>query len=626
MTTLVIIESPGKLEKLQAILGPQYKVAACYGHVRDLPERDMGVAPPEYIAQYEIKDRSAKTISWLKKLCQSSARVLLATDPDREGEAISWHLAEVLRLKNPERICFNRVTESAVNAALASSRRIDMGRVIAQGARRVIDRLVGYQVSGPLSRALDQRGVSAGRVQSPALALVVERERAIQAFVSRTHFSAVLQFAGDAGQWSATWQFTGLQEEEGAEKLWFDRAVAAKAAATRAVRVLSCSERTESEAPPAPFITSTLQQAASVALGYDPETTMTHAQALFDHGHITYHRTDDPNLSDEAIADINNYVQAHGLTLAPAPRRWKAKASAQEGHEATRPTHVEVEEAGDTPEQQALYRLIRIRAIACQLADAEYAVREVELASTDHEGDTPLAFVAVGRTLAFTGWRALQAGVAELDDDEERAGEGGRAANPVPALPVDLPLRVIDGTVRTHQTQPPNRYSKASLVRALEEAGVGRPATYAQIMAGITSRGYVVVDKKRLKPTDLGYRVYDALKPHFSFMDLGYTKHMEERLDQIAIGQARYLDVVRDADATLQAELRRLPAPAPAAGEGGRAAAIPADTQQCPTCTKPMVRKQRRPDKKFFWGCTGYPGCTTTFDDKAGKPVLRAPK
>lgn len=620
MTTLVIIESPGKIEKLQTILGPQYKVAACYGHVRDLPERDIGVAPPEYIAQYEIKDRSAKTISWLKKLCQSSDRVLLATDPDREGEAISWHLAEVLRLKNPERISFNKVTESAVTAALASPRRIDMGRVTAQGARRVIDRLVGYRVSGPLGRALAQRGVSAGRVQSSALALVVERERAIQAFVSRTHFSAVLQFAGDAGQWSATWRFADLQEK-GAEKLWFDQAVAAKAAATRDVRVLGCTERTEPEAPPAPFITSTLQQAASVALGYDPEMTMTYAQALFDHGHITYHRTDDPNLSDEAIADINAYAQTHGLQLAPAPRRWKAKASAQEGHEATRPTHVEVEEAGDTPEQQALYRMIRIRAIACQLADAEYTVREVGLASTDHEGDTPFGFEAVGRTLVFKGWRTLLAGVAEIDEYDE--GEGGRAANPVPALPVGGPLQAIDGHVRTHQTQPPKRYSKASLIRALEEAGVGRPATYAQIMAGITTRAYVTVEKKRLKPTDLGYRVYDALKPHFSFTDLGYTKRMEDRLDQIANGQARYLDVVRDADTTLQAELRRLPA-APAAGEG-RAPEAPAPVQ-CPSCTKPMVRKQRRSDKKFFWGCTGYPECTTTFNDRAGEPLFRSAK
>lgn len=518
MTTLVIIESPGKIEKLQAILGPQYKVAACYGHVRDLPERDIGVAPPQYIAQYEVKERSAKTISWLKKLCQSSDRILLATDPDREGEAISWHLAEVLRLKNPERISFNKVTESAVTAALVSPRRIDMGRVTAQGARRVIDRLVGYQVSGPLGR-------------------------------------------------------TSAGERDGE---------------------------------------------AMVRSGRDRESCGNPGRPC-----VELHRTDDPNLSDEAIADIAAYANAHGLPLASEPRRWKAKASAQEGHEATRPTHVEVEEAGDTPEQQALYRLIRIRAIACQLADAEYKVREVALASTDHAGDSPFTFEAVGRALAFKGWRALQAGVAELDEDDE--GEGNRAANPVPALPANVPLQAIDGHVRTHQTQPPNRYSKASLVRALEEAGVGRPATYAQIMAGITTRGYVVVEKKRLKPTELGCRVYDALKPHFSFMDIGYTKHMEDRLDQIASGHARYIEVVRDADATLQDELQRLPA-APAVGEGRATASEDATAVQCPNCTKPMVRKQRRSDKKFFWGCTGYPECTKTFDDKVGKPVFRTAK
>ena len=622
MTTLVIIESPGKTEKLQAILGPQYKVAACYGHVRDLPERSLGVSPPAYVAEYEVKERSAKTIAWLKKLCQTCDRVLLATDPDREGEAISWHLAEVLRLKNAERISFNKVTESAVLGALAAPRRIDMGRVTAQGARRVIDRLVGYQVSGPLARALGQRGVSAGRVQSPALALVVERERAIQSFSSRTHFSAVLRFAGDVGEWSATWTFSELLEK-GMEKLWLDRALADKAAATRAVRVVGCTEYTATEAPPAPFITSTLQQAASVALGYDPETTMVHAQALFDQGRITYHRTDDPNLSDEAVAEIKVYAQEHGLPLATEPRRWKAKATAQEGHEATRPTHFEIEEAGDSPEQRALYQLIRTRAIACQLADAEYKVREVELASTDHVGGTPFAFAAVGRTLEVKGWRLMQSGAVEIDEEQEGEGEGSYAANPVPALPIDESLHALAGAVLTHETQPPKRYSKASLVRALEEAGVGRPATYAQIMAGITNRGYVVVDKKRLKPTDLGYRVYDALKPHFSFMDIDYTKHMEERLDQIASAQARYLEVVRDIDITLQAELGRLPA-APAAEEGRALTA--SDEVQCPNCTKPMVRKQRRSDKKFFWGCTGYPECTKTFDDKAGKPVFRIAK
>jgi len=621
MTTLVIIESPGKTEKLQAILGPRYKVAACYGHVRDLPERSLGVSAPAYAAEYEVKERSAKTIAWLKKLCQTCDRVLLATDPDREGEAISWHLAEVLRLKNAERISFNKVTESAVLGALAAPRRIDMGRVTAQGARRVIDRLVGYQVSGPLARALGQRGVSAGRVQSPALALVVERERAIQSFISRTHFSVVLRFAGDAGNWSATWRFSDLQEK-GMEKLWLDRALADKAAATRAVRVLGCTEETATEAPPAPFITSTLQQAASVALGYDPETTMAYAQALFDQGHITYHRTDDPNLSDEAIAEIKGYAQEHGLPLATEPRRWKAKASAQEGHEATRPTHFEVEEAGDSQEQVALYRLIRTRAIACQLADAEYMVREVELASTDHDRDTPFVFVAVGRTLVVKGWRLMQAGAVELDD--EQGEEGSCAANPVPTLPINESLQALDGAVLTHETQPPKRYSKASLIRALEDAGVGRPATYAQIMTGITNRGYVVVDKKRLKPTDLGYRVYDALKPHFSFMDIDYTKHMEERLDQIANAQARYLDVVRDIDTTLQSELGQLPVAPPAAEEGR--GPTPSDGAQCPDCTKPMVRKQRRSDKKFFWGCTGYPECTKTFDDKAGKPVFRSKK
>lgn len=636
MTILVIVESPKKVETLQAYLGDDYKVAASGGHIRDLPDKPaegIGFTMPNYVPQYELLSRSSKTIAWLKKLAGQCDSILLATDPDREGEAIAWHLAQVLRISRPLRITFNEVTKTAVLDAIRAPRPIDMNLVAAQEARRSIDRLVGYQVSRPLGDAIGRRGVSAGRVQSPAVALVVEREREIQSFVSRTHYETVLHFNGHDGAWRATWQFDSLLKGTN-ETLWLDLTKAELVAKTKKVVVRRCEETDETEAPPAPFTTSTLQQAASVALDFNPETTMRLAQSLKDRGHITYHRTDNPNLTDEAIAEIRAYAAQHGLPIPQDFRRWKSKKNAQEAHPAIQPTNFAAESAGDTPEEQALYRLIRIRAIACQLADAQYAVRRVYLESTDHTGTLPFLFLATGRTLSVKGWRQLLTGPTELDED----AEAPIAANPVPHLAVSTGLEATKGECLTRKTQPPKRYSEATLIRALEQAGVGRPSTYATIMSGIKNHQYVTVEKKRLHATDLGFQIYDILKPNFSFMQLDYTCTLEEELDAMAQGKGRYLELVRKVDGDIQQELGRMPksAPAPAQSASPPLTSGYALSKQpraknratviCLECGKEMLRRERKSDRSHFWGCSGFPDCKATLQDNRGKPVPKAIK
>jgi len=360
-TRLLIVESPSKTKKIRSILGAGWEVQACFGHVRDLPEREMGLAAPDYKPQYVILERAAPHIKKLKALAQSAEGVYLATDPDREGEAIAWHLSVALRLKNPQRVTFQEITEKAVRAAAQAPRKLDLQRVAAQEARRALDRLVGYRVSPLLCRRMDAK-LSAGRVQSPALRLVVDREREIENFKPLRHFGVSLFFDGPAGDWWAHWLFKPLLAE--GEEHWTDEAFAKKVAEVRQVRVLGCKDTERRAEPPAPFTTSTLQQAASAKLNMNPKKTMDVAQALFEQGLITYMRTDSPNLSEEAMAEIRAYCESQQWPLAPQPRVWQAKVSAQEAHEAIRPTHVQQRQAGGSADERALYQLIWERAVA----------------------------------------------------------------------------------------------------------------------------------------------------------------------------------------------------------------------------------------------------------------------
>jgi DNA topoisomerase-1 len=507
---LLIVESPGKVKKIQSILGSGWVVQASVGHVRDLPTKEIGVEPPEFRPHYVPTERGKSVIAKLKQCVGAAQEVYLATDPDREGESISWHLKQVLGLTSPKRVTFNEITPAAVKAAVAQPRTIDTKLVAAQEARRVLDRLVGYTVSPRLSDALGQTA-SAGRVQTPALRLVVEREREIRAFKPTKHFGVQLLFSGPQGDWIADWNCKPLLPK--GPSLLAERSVCTACSTSKGCRRRGLQRGNNAPgAASAAFTTSTMQQGASAALKLNPKSTMQAAQRLYEQGAITYHRTDNPNLSADAIAELIAYAQAAGLPLAPKQRRWKAKDGAQEAHEAIRPTHFEVESAGESADERRLYQLIRLRALASQLADAVYDVRTLILRADLPIDGKRIEFIARGRTLKVAGWLSLTQ--SDATDESEQA----EPDNPVPKLAEMDTLTAKDGKLLRKVTEPPRRYTQASLVKALEEEGIGRPATYAAIMDNIVSRDYVREEKKKfLVPTELGESVIDALVGRFAF-------------------------------------------------------------------------------------------------------------
>jgi len=476
---LFIVESPNKVKKIQGILGKGFKVAASVGHVRDLPVRDMGVEPPEFRPHYEATESGKVTLKKLKALVESCDRVYLATDPDREGEAISWHLAQALKLKNPIRVSFHEITEKAIKASLAEAGKIDLKMVAAQEARRVLDRFCGYMVSGPLSRAAGEK-LSAGRVQSPALRLIVERTRQIDCFRSTAHFGAELEFEGG---WKAQW-VTKPWIEPGQEYL-LDQGLAERAAAIRDVEVVGFEKKESRSAPPSPFTTSSLQQTANARLGLSSKECMSLAQKLFEGGYITYLRTDSPNLSHEAETEIRAYCGQKGWPLSGKIRKWKAKEGAQEGHECIRPTHIEDEECGETENERKLYRLIRNRTLASQLEDAVFSVKVLTLKG-ELDG-REAQFTARGSTLVSAGHQVLSG----RDEEEE-------ASNPVPDMKKGDKLTASDGRVLKLKTSPPPAFTEGSLVKELEKLGIGRPSTFASIIDTLFRREYIKAEKKKL--------------------------------------------------------------------------------------------------------------------------------
>lgn len=602
---LLIVESPGKVKKIQSFLGNDWKVMASVGHVRDLPQKDIGVYAPDFIPKYQATERGKEVLAKLAAEVKKADEVYLATDPDREGEAIAWHLADALILKNPKRVTYTEITESAVKAALSKARPLDMNLVKAQEARRVLDRLVGYNVSPELSNAVGGQ-LSAGRVQTPALCLVVEREEAINGFKMTTHYGVELTFESIdnvTDGWRAQWSPKGWLED--GQEYFLDQATAEKIAALRTFNIVGYQESESKQAPPAPFTTSTLQQAASVALKMSPKRTMEVAQKVYEGGFVTYMRTDSPNLSDEAIAAIRGLAAQNDWPVPPKPRTWKSKDGAQEAHEAIRPTHFEVEDAGDNDDEKALYRLIRIRALASQLEDALYAVTAVTL-ETDLEGKQAV-FEAKGRRLIKPGWRTIL-----LNDQTEESDEESDAANPVPKLREGSQAVAMAGKLLTKKTRPPARFTEASLVKKLEEMGIGRPSTYAAILDNIVSRKYVEIKNRQLWASNLGVAIIKVLKGHFGFVDYTFTKNLEEKLDDIAEGKEAYLRLVNATFEILEKELNTFSL---------------ATGYACPDCGRPL-RHMVKPDKYNFWSCSGYQlgECSASFKDNNGKPGERQEK
>lgn len=611
---LVIVESPGKVPKVRSFLGADYLVMASFGHVRDLPTTPgvIGIEPPDFKLQYVPTEKGQKQLAELSVAAQKAEVVYLATDPDREGEAIAWHLKDALGLIDPKRISYHEITEAAVTKAIAEPRAIDMNLVHAQEGRRGLDRLVGYMVSLPVSRFLiGKGGLSVGRVQTPALRLIVDRETAIRNFRQTTHFGVQFVFGFIANideGWKAQWD-TENWLEPGADYC-LDQGLAARVAEVREFTVVSYEESEVHQAPPAPFATATLQQAASNVLGLSSSETMALAQNLYQNGHITYMRTDNVNLSNEAITEIRSIASQNDWPVPPKPRVWKNEAGAQEAHEAIRPSHFDVAEAGDNDEERALYKLIRVRALASQLCSTDYAVSKATL-----EGeldDKKVLLKASGRRMTNPGWRVLLAGDQSEEDDDQPD-----TSNPLPKLQEGQTLTATSGTVVTKKTKPPTRYTEGTLVKELSRLEIGRPATYASIIELIKKRGYAVLEKKQTKsyfvPTEIGQKIVAATTSCFSFADFAFTKLMEKELDKIAAGETEYTPMMVAFYDKLQADLNRFE---------------DAISPHCPDCGGRLIHYKREAteEKKAmnFWGCSNFQkGCRAKFEDDNGQPGAR---
>ncbi|MYE10163.1 MAG: type I DNA topoisomerase [Gammaproteobacteria bacterium] len=603
--SLVIVESPAKARTINRYLGKDYVVKSSVGHVRDLPVggkqtdsrerareaartrklspakkeehkrrraraqlvRRMGVDPDNgWEAEYEVLPGKDKVVSELKRLADRSEHVYLATDLDREGEAIAWHLKELIG-GDPERfrrVVFNEITKPAIEAAFEDPGRIDENRVNAQQARRFLDRVVGFELS-PLLWAKIARGLSAGRVQSVAVRLIVEREREIRAFVPEEYWDgfADLARAGAAGE-EETHRFAVARDGGAVFRPGNAEAAEAALARLRAAQfvVARREDRPTTTAPGAPFITSTLQQAASTRLGFAVRKTMSLAQRLYEAGHITYMRTDSTNLSRPAVAAVREYIEeTHGKDyLSPRPAVYASKAAAQEAHEAIRPTNVRALPDGlsaSGADERRLYGLIWRQFVACQMARARYLSTTVVAEGNGFE------LRARGRILQFDGYTRVLAPAAGRDEDR-----------PIPAFAEGERLRLVDSGVDQHFTKPPPRYGEASLVRELEKLGIGRPSTYAAIISTIQERGYVSLEKRRFRAERIGELVTDRLVENFSdLMDYSFTAELEGELDRIAGGERGWRSVLDGFYGGFSDRLSKA-----GAARGGRRGHAPPDT------------------------------------------------
>lgn len=600
---LMIVESPNKIEKITSILGSGWKVAASAGHIRDLPGDEQGVDAPDFIMHYQVIDSKKNIVARLKGLASEASEIYLATDPDKEGEAISWHLKEVLKLSRYKRVTFDAVNDVVIQKALGAARLVSENAVRSQEARRAMDRLVGWMVSKAVSRAAGVRGLSAGRVQSPAVRLVVERERDIQKFKVTNHFGAEVSF----GPWTANWDVKPFLKGD-AEYL-MDEALAAEAATSRTFRVTKSDSKGVKAAPPAPFRSATMMQAASTKLGFSPQMTMDLAQKLFAVGHINYHRTDKQNFDDASIDDIRRYAADQGFPVADKVRKWKSVEGAQEGHEAIRPIHLEVLDAGASDEERALYRLIWVRAVASQLADAEFKVNDLELEA--QAGGKVFVFKARGRVLVSEGWKSL------MPKDDAKEDEQDDSVSPngaVPLIAVGQHANAESGRVLAKKTQPPGRYTDVSLIAKLEALRIGRPSTYPTIISNIKDREYVIEEARKLKPTQRGMQLVIALvKAQCGFVEYSYTAQMEQQLDRVAAGEVTYHEVMTSIHQQIVGDCKKL-------------IASEVVGHPCPKCKRALMRMESTKKKGlFFWGCSAYreTGCDGLMSDIDGKPGVK---
>ena len=607
---LVIVESPAKAKTIGKYLGPDFQVKASMGHVRDLPKSKLGVDVTTFEPDYQDIKAKEETIKDLRKAAKASDMVYLATDPDREGEAISWHLQSVLGVPKDKtfRVTFNEITRKVVQDSIAHPRQIDQNLVDAQQARRVLDRIVGYQLS-PLLWKKIRRGLSAGRVQSVATRLVVEREEEIRAFQPKEYWSLIAdlsRIAPNLGDFQAEFYGKGKKMELGSKA---EVDAVAETVKGSDFRVTSVKRQDKNRNPAPPFITSTLQQEASRKLNMTPRRTMSIAQQLYEGvdiegegtvGLITYMRTDSLRLSEEALAAAKSFIVGrYGERYYPEKtRRFKAKGNAQDAHEAIRPSDVNLTpeqiKKDLTGEQYRLYKLIWSRFLACQMAAAVYDSVSIEVESAGYQ------FRASHSSIKFNGFTAVY---EESRDDEEE-----KPQSPLPDLKEGESLRLNRLDSAQHFTQPPARYTEATLIRALEERGIGRPSTYAPTISTITDREYVVKEGRHLRPTPLGEVVTGLMKDKFpDIVDPDFTAQMEGELDKVESGEVQWKQLLGDFYQEFDAELHK----AESDLDGERIKVPDEVTEEvCPQCGRNLVIKSGRFGR--FLACPGWPECSFT--------------
>lgn len=607
MSKLVIVESPSKAKTIKKYLGSGYSVIASKGHVRDLPEKRLSVDIKKHFApKYAVIKGKEKLVEELKEAAEKSDEVFLATDPDREGEAISWHLAYLLGLdtNEPNRVEFNEITKHGVENGMSHPRAINQNLVDAQQARRILDRLVGYKLSPFLSQKI-RRGLSAGRVQSVALKIIVDREKEIRAFKPEEYWTVDAKLVPKGSRKILTASLYGdkngkikIENKEQSDKIVVDLENA-----DYVVTKVKHGRRKKSPAPP--FITSTLQQEASRKLGFQSRRTMKVAQELYEGidipdmgavGLITYMRTDSLRISNDAINDVTEYIKNRwGENYLPSKTRYfKSRANAQDGHEAIRPTMINLEpskiKASLTSDQYKLYKLIWERFTACQMAECIQKTTQADIEAGEY------IFKASGYIVDFEGFTVLY--VEGKDYEEEKAKE-------LPPLEQDMPLKLRELIPAQHFTQPPARYSEASLIKALEENGIGRPSTYAPTITTITQREYVTRENKTFKPTELGEVMTELMQERFpKIVNVKFTAQMEKDLDKVEQGEEEWVSILEnfygDFDKTLKKAKEEM--------EGVKIQLKEDETDYiCELCGRRMVVKVGRYGK--FIACPGYPEC-----------------
>ncbi len=613
MANLIIVESPSKAKTLKNYLGGGYNIVASKGHIRDLPAARLSVdVKNDFAPKYSIVKGKEKLVKELKAAVAESDEVYLATDPDREGEAISWHLAEILGLdlNKLNRVTFNEITKTGVKNGMANPRKVDLDLVNAQQARRILDRLVGYKLSPFVSQKI-RRGLSAGRVQSVAVRMIVDRENEIRAFVPEEYWSLEAKFSASRKTLTAAFYGDETGKIELKTQQQTDEIISRLDGARYFISSLKNGTRKKNPAPP--FITSTLQQEASRKLGFRAERTMKIAQELYEGvtvtgygsiGLITYMRTDSLRISEEARQATEEFIKDnYGEKYLPEkPRYYKSRSNAQDGHEAIRPSTVSITPAmvkdSLTPEQLKLYTLIWNRFVASLMASCVQNTQKIEIKGVTDSEDRYCLFTASGYSVKFDGFTVLY-DLGDKDEDKNKLPEGLSNGD-------DLKLKSLDK--EQHFTQPPARYTEESLIKTLEENGVGRPSTYATIISTIVKREYVLRKAKQLVPTELGEAIVNLLKEKFkNIVNIKFTAQLESDLDRVGEGTQDYIRMLHEFYGDFEETLQK----AKAEMDGVKIQLKEDETDiPCEKCGRKMVIKVGRFGK--FLACPAYPECKTT--------------